>query len=61
MIKLIGNELKKIFKKKTIYILLIITFGYILLSNIMIKATDNGYSRYYYYDGDLEIYEEMMS
>ena len=61
MIKLIGNELKKIFKKKTIYILLIITFGYILLSNIMIKATDNGYSRYYYYEGDLEIYEEMMS
>ena len=61
MIKLVGNELKKIFKKKTIYILIIITFGYILLSNIMIKATDNGYSRYYYYEGDLEIYEEMMS
>ena len=61
MIKLVGNELKKIFKKKTIYILIIITLGYILLSNIMIKATDNKYSYYYYYEGDVQFYESMIS
>ena len=61
MINLIGNELKKIFKKKTIYILLIITVGYILLSNIMIKITDNGYQYYYYYEGDIEYYETSLS
>ncbi len=60
MINLIGNELKKIFKKKTIYILLIIIVGYILLSNIMIKATDNGYVYNYYYEGDLEYYESAL-
>ena len=61
MINLIGNELKKIFKKKTIYILLIIIVGYILLSNIMIKITDNGYQYYYYYEGDIEYYETSLS
>ncbi len=61
MINLIGNELKKIFKKKTIYILLIIIVGYILLSNIMIKITDNGYQYYYYYEGDIEYYEDLLS
>lgn len=62
MINLIGNELKKIFKKKTIYILLIITLAYILLMNIMIKATDDGYSSYhYYYEGDIEYYESILS
>ena len=60
MINLIGNELKKIFKKKTIYILLIITLAYILLMNIMIKVTDDGYSYHYYYEGDIEYYESML-
>lgn len=60
MINLIGNELKKIFKKKTIYILLIIIVGYILLSNIMIKATDDGYVYNYYYEGDIEYYESAL-
>ncbi len=60
MINLIGNELKKIFKKKTIYILLIITLAYILLMNIMIKVTDNEYSYYYYYEGDIAYYESML-
>ena len=60
MINLKGNELKKIFKKKTIYILLIITLAYMLLMNIMIKATDDGYSYYYYYEGDIEYYESML-
>ena len=58
---LIGNELKKIFKKKTIYILLIIIVGYILLSNIIIKATDDGYSYHYYYEGDIEYIENYLS
>ena len=61
MIKLIENELRKIFKKKTIYILLIITVGYILLSNIMIKITNDGYTYYYYYEGDIQYYESMLS
>ena len=61
MISLIGNELKKIFKKKTIYILLIIIVGYMLLSNILIKATDDGYSYYYYYEGDIEYYQDYLS
>lgn len=60
MINLIGNELKKIFKKKTIYILLIITLAYILLMNIMIKVTDDGHSYHYYYEGDIEYYESML-
>ena len=61
MISLIGNELKKVFKKKTIYILLIIIVGYILLANIMIRVTDTGYQNYYYYEGDLEYYERYLS
>lgn len=61
MIKLIGNELKKIFKKKTIYILLIITVGYILLANVMIRVTNDGYKYYYYYEGDIQYYERMLS
>ena len=61
MINLIGNELKKVFKKKTIYILLIIIVGYILLSNIMIKITDSGYQYNYYYEGDLEYYQDLIA
>ena len=61
MINLIGNELKKVFKKKTIYILLIIIVGYILLSNIMIKITDTGYQYNYYYEGDLEYYQNLIA
>ena len=61
MINLIGNEIKKIFKKKTIYILLIIIVGYIILSNIMIKLTDDGYQYHYYYDGEIEYLESYLS
>lgn len=61
MINLIGNELKKVFKKKTIYILLVIIIGYILLSNIIIKLTDEGYKYNYYYEGDIEYYESSLS
>ena len=61
MINLIENELKKVFKKKTIYILLIIIVGYILLVNVITRVTDNGYQNYYYYDGDIEYYEHHLS
>ena len=61
MINLIGNELKKIFKKKTIYILLIIIVGYIILSNIMIKVTDNGFQYYYYDESDIKYIESYLS
>ena len=61
MINLIGNEFKKVFKKKTIYILLVIIIGYILLSNIIIKLTDEGYRYNYYYEGDIEYYESYLS
>ena len=61
MINLIGNEFKKVFKKKTIYILLIIIIGYIMLTNIIIKLTDDGYKYNYYYEGDIEYYESCLS
>lgn len=61
LINLIRNELKKIFKKKTIYILLIITIGYIILSNIMTKITNDYQNSFYFYgDGDLEYYEARL-
>ncbi len=37
MINLIKNELKKIFSKKAIYILAIITFAFIILNNVLYK------------------------
>ena len=61
MINLIGNELKKIFKKKTIYILLIIIVGYIILSNIMMKLNNTEYQYHYYYDGEIEYLESYLS
>ena len=61
MINLIKNELTKVFKKKTIYILLIITLGYVLLSNFIIKYTDNDHVRYYYYEGDIPYYEDALA
>ena len=62
MINLIGNEFKKIFKKKTIYILLIITIGYIVLSNIMTKITNDYQYGYYFYDeSDVKYYESKLS
>ena len=50
MINLIVNEFIKVFKKKTIYILLFITLAYIILSNIILKNTSNNYSNYFYDD-----------
>ena len=59
MINLIKNEFIKVFKKKTIYILLIITLGYILLTNLIMKYNQNEYVTYYYYDTDASYYEEV--
>ena len=61
MINLIKNEFTKVFKKKTIYILLIITLGYIVLSNFIIKYTTNDNVRFYFYEGDASYYESVLS
>ena len=61
MINLIKNEFIKVFKKKTIYILLIITLGYILLTNLIMKYNPNEYVTYYYYDSDASYYEDALS
>lgn len=42
MINLIKNELKKIFSKKSIYILAIITFAFIILNNVLYKFVIEG-------------------
>lgn len=49
MINLIKNELTKIFHKKVIYILLIITLGYVVLTNVIYKDMSNET-----YSGDIE-------
>ena len=37
MISLIKNEITKILKKKSIYVMLIVTFSFVLLTNILYK------------------------
>ena len=59
MINLIRNEFAKVFKKKTIYILLFITIGYIILSNIIIKASNN--DNYTYYYDDVKYFESQLA
>lgn len=60
MINLIKNEFIKVFKKKSIYIILIITIGFIIFANFMYKNTDN--NMYYNgYDAELiKSYEDSM-
>ena len=64
MINLIKNELKKIFSKKAIYIVLIITIGFCILSNIMQKRareTVYSYMNYNYEpEEDTVIYEDNL-
>ena len=64
MINLIKNELKKIFSKKAIYIVLIITIGFCILSNIMQKRareTVYSYMNYNYEpEEDIVIYEDNL-
>ena len=47
---LIKNEITKIFKKKSIYILLFVTLAYVILSNCMYK--------YFYNDGNYSYYSD---
>lgn len=49
MSRLIKNELIKIFKKKTIYITMLLVFLLIIFMNIIIKASSNSYSSAYMY------------
>ena len=48
MTSLIKNELIKIFKKKTIYITLILVLAFVIFDNIMYKYVDNNYQRSYF-------------
>ena len=49
--KLIKNELIKLFKKKSIYIALIVVLGFMIFSNVMSKNTSNILYNQYYYSG----------
>lgn len=65
MISLIKNELKKIFSKKAIYIVLIITIGFCILSNVMQKKSrENIYYSYMNYgrepEEDIVVYEDNL-
>ena len=50
MSNLIKNEITKIFKKKSIYIILFVTFAFVILSNCMYK--------YFYNNGNYSYYSE---
>ena len=59
--KLIKNELIKLFKKKSIYIALIVVLGFMIFSNIMTKNTNNVlYSQYYYSGQTLTFLQEEL-
>ena len=61
MISLIRNELKKIFSKKTLYIILFILIGISVFSNIMNKKFSNNYNSYdMYSDVQAGIYEQEL-
>lgn len=60
MINLIKNEFIKIFKKKSTYIILIITLGFIILSNFMYKNTNNNMHTTGYDEEILENYASSM-
>lgn len=60
MSNLIKNELIKICKKKSTYIILIITLVFILLCNFMYKNSDNQMYSIGYDDEMIQYYEEQM-
>ena len=60
MSSLIKNELTKIFKKKAIYILLIVTFAFVILSNLMYKYFYNSTSYSYYSESYIEFAKEGL-
>lgn len=59
MINLIANELTKIFKKKSIYITLIIALVFIIACNLIYKLQKNSSS--YDITSEIEFYEEQLS
>ena len=62
MNNLIKNEITKIVKKKSFYIILIVVLAYIVLSNVMNKYVYNSNSNYEYYsESYINILREEMS
>ncbi len=59
MISLIQNELKKIFKKKSLIITLLVTLAFIILTNVIYKI-DFGNSYYDYIEEEISFYEEQL-
>ena len=59
MISLIQNELKKIFKKKSLLITLLVTLAFIIFANVMYKI-DFGNSDYDYIQAEINFYEEEL-
>lgn len=57
MIKLIKNELTKIFKKKSLYITLLITLIFIIICNFIYKLQD---SNNYNYEVEISFYEQQL-
>lgn len=58
MINLIRNELIKISKKKSIYITLIITLAFVILTNVIYKVSNN--SNHYGVSENIKFYEEQL-
>lgn len=61
MSNLIKNELTKIFKKKAIYILLLVTLAFVILSNCIYKYFYNNTSYSYYSDSYVEFAKEAIN
>ena len=59
MISLIQNELKKIFKKKSLLITLLVTLAFIIFTNVMYKI-DFGDSDYDYIQAEINFCEEEL-
>ena len=61
MNNLVKNEITKIIKKKSFYIMLIVVLAYIVLSNVMYKYVYNSTANYEYYsDSYAEILRQEM-
>ena len=60
MSNLIKNELTKIFKKKSIYIILFVTLAFVILSNCMYKYFYNSSNYSYYSDSYVEFAKEEI-
>ena len=61
MSNLIKNELTKIFKKKSIYIILLVTLAFVILSNCIYKYFYGNSSYTYYSDGYIQYAKEAIN